>query len=133
MLKLARNLSQRDIGQSTAIGIGGDPIVGTSMRTAVEWLDQDPDTEAILLSGEIGGRDEQKAAEYVARHATTPVVSYIVGTTAPERQQMGHAGAIISDDEETAEAKIEAFKQAGITFGSSPIDAVEKAVALLSS
>jgi succinyl-CoA synthetase alpha subunit len=89
-------LTRRGIGQSTCIGVGGDPIIGTTQREAVELLNGDPDTAAIVLIGEIGGNAEQEAADYIRKHVTKPVISFIAGSTAPPGRRMGHAGAIIS-------------------------------------
>ena len=95
-------LTVRGIGQSTCIGVGGDPIIGTTQREALELLNNDPDTAAIVLIGEIGGSAEQEAAEYIKKHVTKPVISFIAGSTAPAGRRMGHAGAIISGNTGTA-------------------------------
>jgi len=108
-------LTRRGIGQSTCIGVGGDPIIGTNQREAVELLNGDPDTAAIVLIGEIGGNAEQEAAEYIRRHVTKPVISFIAGSTAPPGRRMGHAGAIISGNSGTASAKKQALAEAGVT------------------
>jgi succinyl-CoA synthetase alpha subunit len=115
-------LSQLNIGQSTCIGIGGDPLIGTSFIDALEAFEKDPDTKAIVMIGEIGGCDEEKAAEFIKHHVKKPVVGFIAGITAPPGRRMGHAGAIISGGSGTAEAKIAAFKEARITVAPTPVD-----------
>ncbi|SEB62632.1 succinate--CoA ligase subunit alpha [Terriglobus roseus] len=115
-------LTQRGIGQSTAIGIGGDPIIGTKHIDAIKLLNEDPDTEAIVMIGEIGGTNEEIAAEYIKAHVKKPVVGFIAGQTAPPGRRMGHAGAIISGGEGTAESKMEAMSAAGIHVVKSPAD-----------
>jgi succinyl-CoA synthetase alpha subunit len=113
-------LTQRGIGQSTAIGIGGDPIVGTTHVDALRLLNDDPETEAIVLIGEIGGTAEETAAEFVRRHVKKPVVGFIAGQTAPPGRRMGHAGAIISGGKGTAADKMKALEAAGIRVVQSP-------------
>jgi succinyl-CoA synthetase alpha subunit len=113
-------LTQRGIGQSTAIGIGGDPIVGTTHVDALRLLNEDPETEAIILIGEIGGTAEETAAEYVKQHVKKPVVGFIAGQTAPPGRRMGHAGAIISGGQGTAAEKMKALTAAGIHVVESP-------------
>jgi succinyl-CoA synthetase alpha subunit len=113
-------LTQRAIGQSTAIGIGGDPIIGTTHIDALKLLNEDPETEAIILIGEIGGTAEEAAAEYVKQHVKKPVVGFIAGQTAPPGRRMGHAGAIISGGQGTAAEKMKALTAAGIHVVESP-------------
>jgi succinyl-CoA synthetase alpha subunit len=115
-------LTQRGIGQSTAIGIGGDPIIGTTHIDALRLLNDDPETEAIVMIGEIGGSNEEKAAEFIKQHVRKPVVGFIAGQTAPPGRRMGHAGAIISGGEGTAEGKMEARAAAGIHVVKSPAE-----------
>ena len=115
-------LTQRGIGQSTAIGIGGDPIVGTTHIDAIRMLNEDPETEAIVMIGEIGGTNEEAAAEYIKANVKKPVVGFIAGQTAPPGRRMGHAGAIISGGEGTAESKMAAMAAAGIHVVKSPAD-----------
>ena len=124
-------LSNLGLGQSTCIGLGGDPIVGTSFIDALELFQADPQTEAILMMGEIGGTAEEKAAEYIKKHVTKPMAAFIAGQTAPPGKRMGHAGAIISGGSGTAKDKIAALKAAGITVADSPADlgtSVQKAL-----
>jgi len=113
-------LTERGIGQSTCIGIGGDPVIGTRFVDAVKLFNEDPETDGIILIGEIGGTDEEEAAEYIKRHVKKPVAGFVAGQTAPPGRRMGHAGAIISGGKGTAAEKIEAFRQAGIHVVESP-------------
>ena len=115
-------LTQRGIGQSTAIGIGGDPIIGTTHIDALRLLNDDPETEAIIMIGEIGGTNEEKAAAFVKEHVKKPVVGFIAGQTAPPGRRMGHAGAIISGGEGTASGKMHAMREAGIHVVNSPAE-----------
>ncbi|HKW67884.1 MAG TPA: succinate--CoA ligase subunit alpha [Terriglobales bacterium] len=113
-------LTRRGIGQSTAIGIGGDPIIGTNFVDALELFERDPQTEAIVMIGEIGGNAEETAAEYIKAHVRKPVVAFIAGQTAPPGRRMGHAGAIISGGHGTAAEKIRALEGAGLRVAKSP-------------
>jgi succinyl-CoA synthetase alpha subunit len=115
-------LTRLGIGQSTCIGIGGDPIIGTSFLDAIKLFHEDADTRAIILIGEIGGNAEQQAAEYIRAHVKKPVVGFIAGQTAPPGRRMGHAGAIISGGSGTAKEKYEAMSAAGIHCVQSPAD-----------
>src|ERR1700674_1751947 len=124
-------LTTRGIGQSTAIGIGGDPIIGTSFRDAMELFNRDPQTEAIVMIGEIGGNAEEAAAEYVKARVRKPVVGFIAGQTAPPGRRMGHAGAIISGGKGTAAEKIKAMEAAGIRVAKSPAEIGETVVAAM--
>jgi succinyl-CoA synthetase alpha subunit len=110
----------REIGISTAIGIGGDPIIGTTHIDALAAFEADPETKTIVLIGEIGGDSEEKAAKYIKDHVTKPVVAYVAGFTAPEGKTMGHAGAIVSGSAGTAQAKKEAFEAVGVKVGKTP-------------
>src|ERR1700748_452240 len=110
----------RDIGFSTAVGIGGDPIIGTTHIDCLQAFQDDPETDAIVMIGEIGGDAEERAAAYIEKHVTKPVVAYVAGFTAPEGKTMGHAGAIISGSAGTAQAKKEALEKAGVRVGKTP-------------
>lgn len=129
-------LTNLKLGQSTCVGLGGDPIVGTSFIDLLELYQADPQTEAILMIGEIGGSAEEEAAAYVKQHVTKPVAAFIAGRTAPPGKRMGHAGAIISGGKGTAEEKIAALLDAGIEVAESPADmgqAVQRAIAKAAS
>ncbi len=113
-------MSDADIGQTTCLGIGGDPVIGTSFIEALELFNADPETEAIVMIGEIGGEEEERAAEYVAREVRKPMAAFIAGRTAPPGRRMGHAGAIISGSAGTAESKRAALERAGVRVADSP-------------
>lgn len=108
------NLTRAGIGQSTCVGLGGDPIIGTRFIDVLELFEKDPDTKGIVMVGEIGGEDEQLAAKYIKQHIKKPMVGFIAGKTAPEGKRMGHAGAIISGGDTTAKAKVQALTDAGV-------------------
>jgi succinyl-CoA synthetase alpha subunit len=122
--EVVNQLTKNGIGQSTCVGIGGDPIIGTNFIDVLAAFQADPNTDAIVMMGEIGGTDEQKAAQYVSDHVTKPVVGFIAGQTAPPGRRMGHAGAIVSGSSGTAAEKIAAFKSAGIAVMERPADVV---------
>ena len=124
-------LTQRGIGQSTAIGIGGDPIIGTTHIDALRLLNDDPETEAIIMIGEIGGSAEEAAAKFIQENVKKPVVGFIAGQTAPPGRRMGHAGAIISGGEGTAASKMQAMSEAGIHVVKSPAEIGETMARLL--
>jgi succinyl-CoA synthetase alpha subunit len=115
-------LTRHGIGQSTCVGIGGDPIPGTTVREVLELFDADPDTKAVVLIGEIGGSAEQEAADYIRRGMSKPVISFVAGSTAPPGRRMGHAGAIIAGNSGTAQAKKEALAAAGAVICESPAE-----------
>lgn len=123
--EVASQLTREGIGQSTCIGIGGDPVIGTNYSTILQKFEDDPETEKIVMIGEIGGNAEEKAAEYINENISKPVVSYIAGITAPPGKRMGHAGAIIEGNSGTAESKMKALKKAGVSVAKKPSDIVE--------
>ncbi len=121
-------LAQRGLGNSTIVGIGGDPVPGSSFIDVLGLFQDDPETELIVMCGEIGGDAEEKAAEFIAEHVTKPVVGYIAGFTAPPGKTMGHAGAIVSGSRGTATAKAEALEAQGVRVGRTPTQVAELAV-----
>ena len=126
------NLTDRGLGQTTAIGIGGDPIIGTDFVEALSLFEDDPATDAIVMCGEIGGTDEEAAAEYIDANMDTPVAGFIAGRTAPPGKRMGHAGAIVSGSGAgTAESKIEALGEAGVLVGDTPEEVADNVEELL--
>ncbi len=124
-------LTQAGVGQTTCVGIGGDPVPGTTFVDCLAAFEADPDTRAVLLIGEIGGTAEEEAAEFVAGGMTTPVVAYVAGQTAPPGRRMGHAGAIVSGNRGTAQAKIGALKAAGVAVGGNPSEAAALVASLV--
>jgi succinyl-CoA synthetase alpha subunit len=121
----------RDIGFTTAVGIGGDPVVGTTHIDCLKAFEEDPDTAAIVMIGEIGGDAEERAAVYIKDHVTKPVVGYVAGFEAPEGKTMGHAGAIVSGSVGTAQAKKEALEAAGVQVGKTPTETADLMRAIL--
>jgi succinyl-CoA synthetase alpha subunit len=124
-------LAQSGFGNSSIVGIGGDPVPGTDFVDVIKLFQEDPDTELIVLSGEIGGDNEEKAAEYIAEHVTKPVIAYIAGFSAPPGKTMGHAGAIVSGSSGGAEAKAAALESRGVKVGKTPTQVAELAIELL--
>ena len=124
-------LSQQGVGQTTCVGIGGDPVPGTNFIDCLEAFEADPDTRAVMMIGEIGGSEEERAAEYIGAHMTKPVVAYVAGVTAPPGRKMGHAGAIISGSQGTAQAKMEALAAAGVVVTANPTEAGETMVEIV--
>jgi succinyl-CoA synthetase alpha subunit len=123
--QIMNELTQRGIGQSTCIGVGGDPIVGTGFVEVLARFEEDPETKAAVLIGEIGGDDEERAAAFIEQHMSKPVVAYVAGFTAPPGKRMGHAGAIITGSRGTAKAKAEAFEASGVRVGRNPAEVAE--------
>jgi succinyl-CoA synthetase alpha subunit len=129
--QIGNEIAQAGFGCSSIVGIGGDPVPGSSFVDVIELFQADEQTELIVLSGEIGGSAEEEAAEYIAEHVTKPVVAYIAGFTAPAGKQMGHAGAIVSGSAGTAAAKAEALEAKGVRVGRTPTEVAEIAVQIL--
>ena len=129
--QIGNTLAQAGFGNSSIVGIGGDPVPGTSFIDVIELFEKDDETELIVLSGEIGGDAEERAADYIAEHVTKPVVAYIAGFTAPPGKTMGHAGAIVSGSKGTAAAKAEALEAKGVRVGRTPTQVAELAIELL--
>jgi succinyl-CoA synthetase alpha subunit len=123
--QISKELAMFGIGQSTVVGIGGDPVVGSNFTDILERFEADDDTDLIVMVGEIGGAEEEKAAEYIAEHMKTPVVAYIAGFQAPPGKQMGHAGAIITGSSGTAQGKKDALEAKGIRVGTNPTEVAE--------
>jgi succinyl-CoA synthetase alpha subunit len=131
--QIGNELAQRGFGNSSIVGIGGDPIAGSSFIEVIELFEQDPETELIVMCGEIGGEEEERTAEYVRENVSKPVVAYIAGFTAPPGKTMGHAGAIISGSKGTAAAKAEALEAAGIRVGRTPTEVASVAAEIAGS
>jgi succinyl-CoA synthetase alpha subunit len=131
--QIGNELALKGFGNSSIVGIGGDPVPGTSFIDALELFEADPETELIVMSGEIGGSAEEEAAAYIADHVTKPVVAYIAGFTAPPGKTMGHAGAIVSGSAGTAKAKKEALEAVGVKVGESPTEVAELAADIAAS
>jgi succinyl-CoA synthetase alpha subunit len=130
--QVGNELAQRGFGNSSIVGIGGDPVPGSSFVDVIELFEADDETELIVMSGEIGGDAEETAARYISEHVSKPVVAYIAGFTAPEGKTMGHAGAIVSGSKGTAKAKAEALEAAGVRVARTPTQVAEIAVDVLS-
>jgi len=124
-------LSQQGVGQTTCVGIGGDPVPGTNFIDCLAAFEADPDTLAVMMIGEIGGAEEERAAQFIAEHLSKPVVAYVAGVTAPAGRKMGHAGAIISGSQGTAQAKMEALAAAGVVVANNPTEAGERMVEIV--
>jgi succinyl-CoA synthetase alpha subunit len=131
--QIGNELAQRGFGNSSIVGIGGDPVPGSSFVDVIQLFQDDPETELIVMSGEIGGSAEEEAAEHIAANVTKPVVAYIAGFTAPPGKTMGHAGAIVSGSQGTAAAKAEALEAKGVRVGRTPTETAEIAMQLLSA
>ena len=131
--QIGNELKQAGMGNSSIVGIGGDPIVGSDFIDVLTLFENDPETEGIVMVGEIGGDAEERAADFIASSVTKPVVGYIAGFTAPPGKQMGHAGAIISGSSGTAEAKKQALEAKGVRVGKSPTETAQLAVEAMSS
>jgi succinyl-CoA synthetase alpha subunit len=129
--QIGNELAQSGFGNSTIVGIGGDPVPGTDFIDAIGLFESDPETELIVMCGEIGGDAEERAADFIAAHVTKPVLAYIAGFTAPPGKTMGHAGAIVSGSKGTAAAKAEALEARGVRVGRTPTEVAELAVSLL--
>jgi len=131
--QIGNELAQRGFGNSTIVGIGGDPIIGSSFIDVIALFEAAPETELIVMCGEIGGDEEERTAEYIAEHVTKPVVAYIAGFTAPPGKTMGHAGAIVSGSKGTAQAKAEALEAHGVRVGRTPTEVAEVAAETLAA
>jgi len=122
--EIVDELTRAGMGQTTCVGIGGDPIIGSSFVDVLGWFEKDPATKAVVLSGEIGGNDEEMAADFIKNHMTKPVVAFIAGKTAPPGKQMGHAGAIVSGSAGSAQSKVEAFESADVPVADLPSEVI---------
>ena len=131
--QIGNEIAQKGFGNSSIVGIGGDPIVGSSFIDVIAEFEADPETELIVMCGEIGGDEEERTADYIAEHVTKPVVAYIAGFTAPPGKTMGHAGAIVSGSKGTAVAKAEALEACGVRVGRTPTEVAEIAVETLAA
>jgi len=131
--QIGNELAQRGFGNSSIVGIGGDPVPGSSFIDIIELFEADPETELIVMAGEIGGSAEEEAAEFIAEHVSKPVVAYIAGFTAPPGKTMGHAGAIVSGSKGTAAAKKEALEAKGVRVGTTPTEVAEIAAEIAGS
>lgn len=129
--QIGNELARRGFGNSTIVGIGGDPVVGSSFIDVIAQFEQDPETDLIVMCGEIGGDEEERTAEYIGEHVTKPVVGYIAGFEAPPGKRMGHAGAIISGSKGTAQAKAEALEAKGVRVGRNPTQVADIASEIL--
>ncbi len=123
--QIGKELAERGLGNSSIVGIGGDPIAGSSFIDVVALFEEDPETELIVMCGEIGGEEEERTADYIEKHVTKPVIGYIAGFTAPPGKTMGHAGAIVSGSKGTAAAKAEALEAKGVRVGRTPTEVAE--------
>ena len=123
--QIGKELAERGLGNSSIVGIGGDPIAGSSFIDIVALFEEDPETELIVMCGEIGGEEEERTADYIEKHVTKPVIGYIAGFTAPPGKTMGHAGAIVSGSKGTAAAKAEALEAKGVRVGRTPTEVAE--------
>jgi succinyl-CoA synthetase alpha subunit len=123
--QIVHELTQRGIGQSTCVGMGGDPVHGIDHIASIKRFEDDPDTDVVVLVGEIGGDDEERAADYIERHVRKPVVGYIAGFTAPPGKRMGHAGAIVTGSSGTADAKAAALEAAGVGVARTPTEVAD--------
>jgi len=124
-------LSQKGVGQTTCVGIGGDPVPGTNFIDCLAAFEADPETKAVLMIGEIGGEEEEKAAEFIKEHVTKPVVAYVAGVTAPAGRKMGHAGAIVSGGHGTAQGKMDVLREAGVIVAVNPTEAGDRMVEIV--
>jgi succinyl-CoA synthetase alpha subunit len=131
--QIGNELAQRGFGNSTIVGIGGDPVPGSSFIDIIESFEADPETDLIVMCGEIGGDDEERAADYIGERVSKPVVAYIAGFTAPPGKTMGHAGAIVSGSKGTAQAKADALEQRGVRVGRNPTQVAEIASEVLAA